>query len=279
MRVYRHWARARCDLHGTPDEHGDIVGVGWSDRSEDDARQLALQRARDLAERIRRGEPPPPVNTYYPDRPVREPVLDELRVGDRRLAVLTRNVYGAVVLNTANAMFVDIDRPPLPRVGLIARVLGKPTTEPVDDIPARVEDTTRRNGLGVRLYETAAGYRGLVTSHPFDPTSADAANLLRDFESDSLYVQLCKTQECFRARLTPKPWRCGMPNPPRAFPWTDDDKRRAFDQWSQQYESAITGLGVCRHVATFGDTSVHPDVEPVLNLHDELACRDAARLA
>ncbi len=51
---------------------------------------------------------------YYLDRPMREPVLREVKKDNGELAaVVTRNSYGCLVLNTARVMFVDVDLPEL----------------------------------------------------------------------------------------------------------------------------------------------------------------------
>src|SRR5690606_35143126 len=82
MRIYRHWARAQCRADGTPDPQGDIVGIGWSDQSQHDAERAALERAQQIATMYREDRLPNGHGWYYPDRPIREPALDELRVGD-----------------------------------------------------------------------------------------------------------------------------------------------------------------------------------------------------
>jgi len=188
MRVYRYWARGRCDRHGNPTPDGDIIGVGWSDVSQVDAERHAQQQAQRIAQQYQRDELSA-AGWYYPDRPIREPVLGELHVDGRLLAVTTRNIYGLCVLNAAGAMFADIDVPAPPSVGLLGRVFGKRSPALADDTPARVaEVVARHRGMGMRLYRTAAGYRGLVTHRPFDPTAGETLNLLRDFGSDRLYV-------------------------------------------------------------------------------------------
>ncbi|MEL6978010.1 MAG: hypothetical protein AAGM38_04945 [Pseudomonadota bacterium] len=49
------------------------------------------------------------------DRPLRKELLEEIPSGEAELAaILTRNSFGVVVLNTRRAMFVDIDAPDQP---------------------------------------------------------------------------------------------------------------------------------------------------------------------
>ncbi|MFA9478359.1 hypothetical protein ACERK3_08625 [Phycisphaerales bacterium AB-hyl4] len=282
MRICRYWARASVDHHGEATADGEFVGVGWSEQSQADAEARALERARRIAERMRDrlGAVEDLREDYYADRPLREPIVDELHHEGRLVGAITRNIYGAFVLNAAEAMFVDIDRPRPSVVGFFARLMGKKPERVVDGVPERVAAVVGRHpGLGLRLYETAAGYRGLVTSRPCDPADGETKALLEAFDSDRLYVRLCEAQQCFRARLSPKPWRVGMPTPPRQYPWLDERRRQAFEKWSQRYEQASRSATVCRFVDTFGEEAVHPDVQPVLSLHDELACGEAERLA
>lgn len=281
MRIYRYWSRARCDLEGREGAGGGVVGVGWSQTSEAEAQRHARQRAQETAGMLRRGEHPRGHWAYYPDRPIREPVVDELRAADRLLGAITRNIYGAYVLNAAETMFVDIDDAPAASVGgLLGRLFGKKQPGSAGGVPQRVAEIIQQTpGLTMRVYRTAGGYRGIVTSRTFDPTSARTLQLLESFGSDRLYVQLCKAQQCFRARLSPKPWRCGLGNPPRSYPWISNAKQQQFEHWSRRYDEAITEYAVCRYLDTVGSAAVHPNVEPVLKMHDELTCTGVGQLA
>ena len=280
MRIYRYWARARCDQQGRPDDAGFVTGVGWSDRSEHEAAQMAQQRARQAAEQIGGGRGWADW-AYYPDRPMQEPVVDELKADGRVIAAITRNAYGCFVLNAAEVMFVDIDDPEKPALGgLIGKLFGRKPEPAKDDIPAHVAGVAQADGgLTVRLYRTAGGYRGIVVNQLFNPTSAQTTDLLNAFGSDGLYIRLCTTQECFRARLTPKPWRCGMRRPPCRYPWEGDSDRLMFEDWSKRYEKTIADYTVCQYLETIGNGAVHPAVEPVLKMHDELTCAGSGKLA
>jgi hypothetical protein len=87
-----------------------------------------------------------------------------------------------------------------------------------------------------------------------------------------LYLRLCIAQECFRARLTPKPWRCGLRQPggglryPRENPQLEEEFRR----WEKQYDAAVTKFAVCSFVKQVGSRNVHPDVESVMQYHDRV---------
>jgi hypothetical protein len=55
--------------------------------------------------------------------------------------------------------------------------------------------------------------------------------------SDPLYSRLTAKQECFLARLTPKPLRCGCKRPSSLYPWDTPDQERAYRCWQAKYEA------------------------------------------
>jgi hypothetical protein len=66
-----------------------------------------------------------------------------------------------------------------------------------------------------RVYRTHSGCRVVCTSRRFPRTQDNypADRLMRFLRADRHYMELCQAQKCYRARLTPKPWRCdGEPN-------------------------------------------------------------------
>jgi hypothetical protein len=84
----------------------------WSSQSIAEAQTLANQAAQQLADRFQAGDFPPKQGGYYPDRPFREQVTQQIKNEAGEISVVvTRNSYGCLVLNTARVMFVDIDLP------------------------------------------------------------------------------------------------------------------------------------------------------------------------
>jgi hypothetical protein len=129
---------------------GDFFCWRWSSQSIAEAQSIANQAAQQLADRFRAGNYPPKQGGYYPNRPFREEVMQEIKndTGETA-AVVTRNSYGCLVLNTARVMFVDIDLPePKPSGGLFSRLFGKPKPAvPVisqDEAILKVENWTRK---------------------------------------------------------------------------------------------------------------------------------------
>ena len=196
----------------------------WSSQSLADAQSLANQAAQQLAERFRSGAYPPERGGYYPNRPFREQVLQEIKGDAGEIsAVVTRNSYGCRVLNTARVMFVDIDLPePKASGGFLKRLFGKPAPAPPNDgqrlAMTKIQDWTRHNPQwGWRIYRTRAGLRLMAVQGLVEADSDVAEGVFEALGADPLYRKLCKAQKCFRARLTPKPWRCGLRRSPAAL--------------------------------------------------------------
>ncbi len=274
MRFARYWALAETDSPAA------AQCWRWSDQSQEDARRQAEEAVQKLARRI--AESGHPAERYgYADRPLREPVLQSLEGADGSdLVLVTRNSYGALILNTASALFVDIDLPATTRAasggGLLKRWFGRSATpsEPLLDPAAQAREraaawAAARPGWGWRVYRTAAGLRLLATHAPFHPHDEAVAQVFEATGADPLYRRLCRLQESFRARLTPKPWRCRMENPPR-WPFRTERAEQAFGQWQSRYEAVSARHAVCRFEGTLGSETIHAELIPVVRMHDDL---------
>ena len=245
---------------------------------------LEILMAQQLAERFKHRDKPARHQGYYPNRPFREQVLRELRNQSGELvALVTRNSYGCLVLNTARVMFIDVDLPePQRRGGLLSRLFGKPElplpTNPHEAVLAKADTWTRNHSeWGWRVYRTRAGVRLLATHALFDPDMV-ATNGVFDFlGADPLYRQLCLTQKCFRARLTPKPWRCGVHQRAERWPWLNPKAEARFRKWEALYESKSSQWAACESIGKLGSSEMHSDVQLVLALHDE-ATRASSKL-
>ncbi len=248
----------------------------WSDSSLAEAAAQAQEAARRLAERFAAGEKLR--HGYgYPDRPLREAVLREIKApGGEVAAVITRNSYGALVLNTARIMFVDVDlpEPKSPVGGWLSKLFGKPEPSAAsitsDTVLAQAEAWNQSHpDWGWRVYRTKAGLRLLATHALFDPESASTEQVFDVLGADPLYRRLCRTQKCFRARLTPKPWRCGFRNPPCRWPWPDAKAEARYKDWEYLYQKACRDYATCDLTATPGSQQIDPTVQLILKVHDE----------
>ena len=129
---------------------------------------------------------------------------------------------------------------------------------------------------GVRAYRTPMGLRLMVVHRTFSPDEEAVQTFFRVTNADPLYVRMCQHQRCFRARLTPKPWRMGLEQhiAPRRGTWpvTDPDTLRRRQAWVSAYEQKAKGFAACHYLASYGRANVHIDLDDVVRLHDD-ACQ------
>ncbi|HSI61620.1 MAG TPA: hypothetical protein VLE43_00840 [Candidatus Saccharimonadia bacterium] len=294
MNIPRFWASAEDHADTTVGQGTPLKCYGWSDHDIAEAKVRAAEALARLLERVRQGAPFPG-KYVYADRPIREEILEEMHDASGQLqGLITRNAYGAAVLNTNGVMFVDIDdeNPDTasessgPADDVISRLLGwftrrepvaqvqpayRPTPPNEHGVPEPVAAFARANpDWSLRCYRTFAGWRLLVTHATFDPVSDQVREILTAFESDRKYIELTRVQQCFRARLTPKPWRCDIPRPIRAFPRESTSLQRAHAQWLTEYERACARFATCRYVTTLGSGDACPAAEIAVLWHDRV---------
>jgi len=271
MNIPRHWARGEASAQdpATGELH-ETSAYGWSDVSIADATRSAIERAQRVAQWLRSDqEQDLDRYAYGADRPLREMVVRELGSGDRRLAAITRNQSGALVLNTPNVAFIDVDVPKRGFVaGLMDRIRGRTGVAERAALERMQAASDAHRTLGIRIYRTAGGFRCLITSGLFDPVASATAELFTAFGCDPRYTALCRVQRSFRARLTPKPWRCGLHRPPAQFPFADADAEATHAAWVREYEAVSARHAVCELVETRGPAYVEPTAAVLIREHD-----------
>ncbi len=125
----------------------------------------------------------------------------------------------------------------------------------------------------LRIYETPAGYRVLATHQTFAPQSAEVAAAFKALGTDAIYAQMCIKQNCFRARLTAKPWRIGIYENlrPRPGVWpVQPQYLPAREAWVRDYEAKAKAFAACKFVEKIGSGVLHADVAATVELHDAL---------
>jgi hypothetical protein len=258
-----------------------LIAWGWSDHSLAEANGRATERLARIKSWLSQRTKTPLQQRYGygDDRPLREEVLREFRAPEGTLrAAITRNRCGCLVLNTADLMFVDVDAPEAKESGWLAGLFGFRKPDPVRDpdafmntLMARVNDWVGRwPNWGWRVYRTAAGARLLATHEPFASDHAMCRTAFEVFEADPLYRKLCATQKCFRARLTPKPWRCDADKLQIRWPRGDEKWEARFRKWEAQYNKAAARYATCKLVGQFGAAELHPQLRELIELHDTL---------
>ena len=139
----------------------------------------------------------------------------------------------------------------------------------------RIKAFTQRNpDWNLRIYRTPAGFRVLTMHAIFEPNDPKVTEYFAALGVDKLYAAMCQNQHCFRARVSPKPWRIGITNHMRPRPgvWPVDESRiEARNGWIRAYEEASKKFAACRFVEEIGSSVIHPKAEIVRDLHDRLS--------
>ena len=296
MQVRRFWQSVRAEQIHPRGIEGFRVW-GGSDISEADALLHAQERAGAIDwEALRRPRSRPRNEYAYGNRPMPEPMLDEF-VDDngQRAGAITMNRMGVRVLNTARLAFIDIDTeygseawvaavsivsdraPRQPGLrGWIRDVLrslrGPSHAEITAAVLKRLEAWVSQDaGRGARAYDTAGGLRLLLTRPDIDPSADSTAELFASLGADPAYTHLCRVQQSFRARLTPKPWRLdASPLPPR-IGYQDLHARPSWlIEALQEYQEIAANFATCRLLTTIGSQEPTEEVTSLMiELHDD----------
>jgi hypothetical protein len=126
----------------------------------------------------------------------------------------------------------------------------------------------------LRIYSTPAGLRVLATHRPFSPDDPAVSECFEALGTDPVYRLMCRNQQCFRARVSPKPWRIGIDEHvrPRTAVWpVDPEKLPRRKEWVDRYEAAALSFASCKLIESVGSGVVHANVAPVIAWHDELS--------
>jgi len=162
-------------------------------------------------------------------------------------------------------LIVDIDSPRYRfwEVWYGLHSLAKRKTRIVSDLKKRMAHADLR-GLGMRVYETHKGIRAIVTGRLFDPRAVSTTKLMRSLNADDLYSVLCRKQGCYRARLTPKPYRMKLRAHRVMYP-RDDTQESAFQAWLPGYHTASQSFDSCHLLCTLGVSAS----SPIIDYHDK----------
>ena len=159
-----------------------------------------------------------------------------------------------------------------------ARRAGPPVAEDKNDLlsgaRARVERFIHQHpDWHLRLYLTPAGLRMLAMHDVFAPSDAAVTDAFQTLGADKVYARMCRNQNCFRARLSAKPWRAGIDEHlrPRPGVWpVSPDRLAARDAWVARYEKAAERYAACQYLGSVGNTlQVHLNAWTVQELHDD----------
>jgi hypothetical protein len=266
MKTYAFWEVLEESATGGDGKRYLLRAWGGSDVDRSDAMAAAVVRLAEMHEAVKARTGLKHAAQYeYGTGVLREERLALLAGSDAAPdAVLTRNRYGAPVLNARRLFIADID---FPEAKPTLKFWSKPA-DPADAARVAVRGWAEAHGASVRMYRTPAGLRVIRTDRNLDAESPEAMADLDALGSDPLYRALCRRQQCFRARLGPKPWRIGLPSPPRQFPRAPGDESR-FREWLAEYEGTARDYAACRFVEAAGGDRVAPELESLVRVHDE----------
>ncbi|MEO8161656.1 MAG: hypothetical protein ABI588_09575, partial [Arenimonas sp.] len=161
---------------------------------------------------------------------------------------------------------IDIDFPDTAERGL---AFWKKAVDPAEKALLKVREWHQHNPrVSLRVYRTPKGLRLLRTDEPVAADTPEAERLLQELGNDPLYAALCKRQQCFRARLGPKPWRALLPLPPGRFP-REGLKAVEFELWLAQYELASAQFAACRYLESLGEDCIDRSLQALVAAHDQ----------
>ena len=258
MKIFKHWIseKRRINIQG---ENKEITTYGGSNASVEDAAFRAKEKMDKIIRKIN-GE-----SDVFEDYEVeiREEILQTL---DSK-TIITRNRYGAQVMNAESLMFLDIDKPkPAGLGGLFKKSSPESDKEKIYEMVRKLATASKYQGLAFRTYETFQGARVIVLGRDFDPRELFAMGMMKEFNCDALYTAICRKQACFRARLTPKPRRIQMESYKVKYPREGMDA--AYETWLQRYETESRRYSVCRFVEQLGTSPF--GMPEAVRMHDEL---------
>ena len=319
-----------------------ITRFGWSDKDQADAKLHAKQRVEEAFNKLANGEKVERREkrvSYNGSEgvPIREEVI---QFHDD--AVVSRNIYGALCLNTPDVVFADIDfgenwqteisttwvwvffvlgllqysfmpnliydfswyligfelqyytsaylneiNPGLLVTGLasiIWIIIWVMNAISFVDDEQFLQNSTDWNmqyiekfsqdhpDWNLRIYRTPAGLRLMVMHDVFQSSDPRVDNFFESVNTDPTYVWMCKRQECFRARISPKPWRIGLEGGDAKLAqgvWPIQKSLVAErKKWVSLYEKAAVDFASCRYEKNLGSDTIHNKCERLRIVHD-----------
>lgn len=202
-------------------------------------------------------------------------------------AYVTRNYYGAEVINVENIMFLDIDfsssilsyKSPYEKISLLEKIkfaLGidkKRIQEKKDknnEIKKELEKINlefnlKKNRANINIfyhlkyilknykdllfiiYKTSAGLRLVEVTKKWDAKDKNTIELMNQFGCDKSYVALCMKQNCFRARITPKPYRLNIEKLNIIYPYEENEKEK-INNWLYQYVKLSENKSIINYI-------------------------------
>ncbi|WP_230661407.1 hypothetical protein [Psychrobacter sp. I-STPA10] len=154
------------------------------------------------------------------------------------------------------------------------------------------------NDFAFNIYQTPLGFRLIALQDTFFANDDKTQLCFNQLPVDSCYAKLCQVQNCFRARVTAKPWRIEQdkyhhpqqqqqqiePRIPNRYFWLNNDKTKERNEWLQSYHQLAKNYSACHFIKCIGQSATHSinspineQVAKVVQLYDDL-CRSHRKL-
>lgn len=270
MKIYRYWCEKFLTetVDGVEKKRRFRAGANESFEAAEQAAEQRLRRYNAFRSAILNHTELP--EKTAPQEDYANPICEELCHAINEKNLVTRNRYGALVLNSEELLFLDVDNVPYTFKERLKKFCGMAVPEDRERLQFRLEGLLHLpefQGMGIRLYATAKGFRILLSLPGLETLRSPVMpELFRKFNTDPLYAALCRKQQCFRARLTPKPARIGMKTMIKFhFPYAEENKE-AIAAYLAEYEKKSEEYAVCRLIAQLGKRFNSPAIE----YHDQM---------
>lgn len=310
MIVPEFWAEAKqsCEIKG---RKLTIKRFGWSDVDLASAQSHAQSRVKTAVENITdakhllKSEPKVAYNGAD-GVPIREEIIKR-----HQDVVITRNSYGALCLNTPDILFGDLDYEEsssrnlsfilfgilliaigtgvftihlskaylflsllaFPITNLISHIFRKSDEQKYQENILLIKETiSKQPDWRLRVYKTPKGIRLLAMHKTFDPREQEVKDFFTSLKIDKIYQQMCSNQNCFRARVSAKPWRIGIEShlKPRPGVWPiNPEKIHLREQWVSTYEEKASAFAACKFIEELGTGVAHSKAREIQMIHDE----------
>lgn len=255
MRIFKYWSARSAALNiegGFKQQSKTFGGSNVSLTEADKDADRRLEKAQQIISGLAKKDPEYEAN-------ILEEIIDIIDADN----IVTRNRYGALVLNAKHTLFIDVDH----YTKSLPDYIFRSSWSLKQLMLAKIEKTMAKSAyaaLGFRVYETCKGYRILVTNAAFDPRSKSSKAIMRDFNADTLYQELCLKQNCYRARLTPKPYRIKQKRLKMVYPNRTEEQQREHAAWVEEYEQNSKRFASCRLVKQHGRVRTNS----IIDYHD-----------
>jgi hypothetical protein len=253
MKLFTHWSKVES-IQPIGGVNATLTAYGGSNLSLEDAEKQGKIKIDKILKKIAGDRHA--FDDY--EVPIREEILSRLDAQN----IVTRNLYGAEVLNSESLIFLDIDEAKKSLFSFFSKSGSQ--KERILAMVRKKAASPAHSRLGFHIYETAKGVHVIVTGVSHAGSSNEGQALLREFECDELYRKLCKKQNCYRARLTPKPHRLKLPKIRAKVPRTASETS-TLEQWIHKYNQASTGFATCKYLEAVGMTTRNP----IIDFHDQ----------